>query len=94
MTDLHRALQEAALLIDEHAKHPYGPPAEGEARAEAGRACVILCRGDRDKARTFWKLLVSDLGYMPSVVALALVRASNTANIVPDIPEPDLDGPR
>jgi hypothetical protein len=94
MTDLQRALQEAALLIDEHAKHPYGPPASEDDRTAAGLACVKLCRGNQNEARTLWKLIANDLGYMPHAAAVALMYASGTDNLVPDIPEPDLDGPR
>ena len=53
-----------------------------------------LCNGDQDKGRTLWKLIVSDIGYMPHAAGVALIQASDTSNHVPDNEPPDLDGPR
>ncbi len=82
-----------ADMIERHITYPYGPPvhAAGEvSREEAANACIALCAGDRDKARTLWKLIVADCGYMPHCVAQALIHASST-NLVPDIEPPSND---
>jgi hypothetical protein len=94
MTELPEALRTAAEMLVEHAAHPHGFPVEGNTRVKAGEACVRLCRGNQDKGRTLWKRFVADWGYMPHAAAVALIYAANTDNLVPDIPEPDLDGPR
>jgi hypothetical protein len=90
MPDYHDAID----ALQRAMSHPHGAPVIGDARDEAGKACVALCHGDQDKARTLWKLVTEPLGYMPEAAAFALVRASKTDNLVPDIPAPDLDGPR
>jgi hypothetical protein len=94
ISDLTRLCKELAEAIEEAKKHPHGPPVAGDARHEAGVACVNLCGGNQDTARTLWKLIVENVGYMPEAAAYTLVRASKTGNLVPDIPEPDLDAPR
>ena len=83
-------LQEALLALQ---GRPYGPAYDPEHASAAGAACVALCEGDQDKARTLWKLIVSDLevDYMPHAAVVALLRAANTVNLTPDIEPPDLD---
>lgn len=79
-----------AQALDEARRHPHGAPCGSEARQVAGNACVKLCGGDQDQARTLWKLIVADSGgYMPAAVAASLVRASDTTNIVPDVEAPE-----
>jgi hypothetical protein len=87
LADLLRA---AADSLAEARTHPHGPPAAGEVRQSAGTACVSLCGGDQDQARTLWKLVAADLGYMPQAAAQALVRAAATTNLVPDVEPPDV----
>jgi len=84
-------LQEALQALQER---PYGPAYTPEHASAAGAACVALCEGDQDKARTLWKLIVSDLevDYMPHAAVVALLRAADTVNLVPDVPVPDLEG--
>jgi hypothetical protein len=94
MTDLHTALRDVGAILKEYETHPYGPSAAGQARIDAGGACVRLCGGDQDKGRTLWTLIRDELGYMPVAAAVALKWASRTDNLVPDIPAPDLDAPR
>lgn len=80
-----------AEVLDETRRHPNGAPCSSEARQVAGDACVKLCHGDRDQARTLWKLIVADCGnYMPLAVATSLVRASDTTNLVPDVEPPEV----
>lgn len=91
MTDLPQVLRTAADVLEDRMRHEHGIPATGETRTKAGDACVKLCNGDQDRARTLWTLIRDELGYMPLAAAVALIRASKTENLVPDIPEPDLD---
>lgn len=80
LTDTLQAAQE----------RPYGREATPEERKLIGTACVSLCRGERDKAITLYKLIVQDCGgYMPWVVGWALHRATNTTNLVPDVTAPE-----
>jgi hypothetical protein len=88
---IEKAIIAARETFDDRIKHEHGIPASGETRVTAGHACVQLCAGDADRARTLWKLIVEELGYMPLAAAVALIRASKTENLTPDIPEPDLD---
>jgi hypothetical protein len=90
MTDYHDAIYALQCAMS----HPHGAPATDADRRYAGEACVNLCGGNQDQARTLWKLIVEDLGYMPYAAARALLRAAHTGNLVPDIEPPDLDGPR
>ena len=55
-------------------KFPFGPPAaDPQLQQVAGHACVTLCNGDQDKARSLWKLVVQDCGgYLPRAAAMAL----------------------
>lgn len=66
---------------------PYRP----EVGKAAGAACVRFCGGDSQKGVALWKLIVKDIGvgYMPHCVALALIDAADTANVVPDVEAPD-----
>lgn len=88
MTKIETLLEDALANLRER---PHGDPATADVRDVAGQACVKLCRGDHDQARTLWRLITDDLGYMPVAAAVALNRAANTDNLVPDIPAPDLD---
>lgn len=95
MTNLHEVILEAADALERATKYPHGIPAAAETRLTAGQACVRLCDGDQDKARTLWKLVTQELGYMPFAAAVALIRASKTENLLPDIEAPDMvDAPR
>lgn len=67
---------------------PYGPAYDSTTKQVAADACLKLCAGDSDKARTLWKLIVKDLGYMPQAACQALIRAANTENLVPDVEAP------
>lgn len=91
MSDLPQVLRDAAAVLEDRIKHEHGVPASGETRSLAGQACITLCDGDQDKARTLWKLIAGELGYMPHGAAVSLIRASSTKNLVPDIEAPDLD---
>jgi hypothetical protein len=77
-----------ADALQDRVEHPYGIPAAPEMQKLAGEALVKFCGGDHDQARSLWKLIVADLGYMPHAVAFALTRASQTANLVPDVEAP------
>lgn len=80
---------QAIQIIEEATRHPYGAPATPDTRQVAGQAMVQLCEGNADKARTLWKLIAADChGYMPEIVAVAVVRCSNTTNLVPDVEAP------
>jgi hypothetical protein len=94
ISDLTRLCKELADAVEEAKKHPHGAAATDDDRRSAGEACVKLCGNNQDQARTLWKLIVEDLGYMPRAAARALLRAAHTENLLPDIPPPDLDGPR
>jgi hypothetical protein len=83
-------LQTAVQALTDTLERPYGPPAAGETRQVAGNAMVTLCDGDQDRARTLWKLIQEDLGYMPHAVCVALIRASSTENLVPDVTAPEV----
>lgn len=91
MTDLPQVLRTAADVLEDRIQHEHGIPASGETRVTAGQACVKLCGGDQDRARTLWKWITQELGYMPLAAAVALIRASTTENLVPDIEPPNLD---
>lgn len=90
MAELLQTLQGLTEIVERSVREPFGPPANPELRGLAGQACLKLCDGDADKARALWKLVVHDLGgsYMPSAAASALLRASDTENLVPDVVEP------
>lgn len=87
--DLVELLSTAVDALSDARAHPHGPPAAGDIRQAAGDACVRLCDGDQDQARTLWKLVAADLGYMPQAAAQALVRAAATTNLVPDVEPPE-----
>lgn len=91
MTDTaEQFFTEVAAVLKQQRTLPHGDAATPEDGQVAGKACVALCNGDADKARTLWKLIVSDLGagYMPHACTVALVRAANTVNLVPDVEAP------
>lgn len=72
--------------------HPYGPSYDAKIGKDAGAACVRLAGGEPQKGVALWKLIVGELGgYMPQAAAVALIRAANPDNIVPDVeaPEPE-----
>lgn len=81
---------EVVAVLKRQRTLPYGDAAILEDGQVAGEACIKLCDGDADKARTLWKLIVSDLGagYMPHACCIALVHAANTVNLVPDVEAP------
>lgn len=84
-----QAFQHVAQTLQWVKNHPHGPEASPEDRKVAGDACVLLCEGDHDRARTLWKLVVQDCGgYMPRSAACALIRASATLNLVPQVEAP------
>jgi hypothetical protein len=82
----------AEALREAHTR-PYGPEPTPEDIKAAGAACVALCHGDVDQARTLWRLIVNDLGagYMPKAATIALVRAANTTNLIADVTAPEYD---
>lgn len=85
------AFQHVATTLQWVKDHPHGPEASPEDRQVAGQACVQLCDGDQDRARTLWKLIAEDCGgYMPRSAALTLIRAARTGNLVPDVEPPEL----
>lgn len=88
MSDALTILQEAATTLQQAQQFPYGQAATSQERKFAGDACVQFCDGDNDRARTLWKLIESQLGYMPQCVAFALIRASRAENLIPDIEAP------
>lgn len=79
---------EVAEVLKERRTLPHGPAASPEDAKVAGFALVKLIGGDRDKARTIWKMITERLGYMPKSVCIALVHASSD-NVVPDVTAPD-----
>jgi hypothetical protein len=88
---LAHAFSVTAEALSEAHKHPHGPVYKPEDQKAAGEACVKLCGGNHDQARTLWKLIVEDLGgYMPAAAVTALIRAANTTNLVPDIEAPEV----
>lgn len=80
--------RQVADSLQSLSEHEHGPPVTPQAAKLAGQACVTFCDGNQDLARTLWKLIVQDLGYMPECVATALIRAANTDNLVPDVTAP------
>lgn len=89
MSDLETIFRGALEAIEAQRTHPHGAPATGDDAKVAGNALIALCGGDRDKARTLWKVIASDLGYMPHAACVALVRAANTDNLVADVQAPE-----
>ena len=84
---LFRAAVHALEQID---RLPHGIPVTGDTRKIAGEACVQLCGGNQDQARSLWKLVANDCGgYMPHAAAAALIRATATSNLVPDVEAPE-----
>ena len=82
-------LREIADALDTLQDRPHGPPVTGGLRDRAGEACVTLCDGDPDRGRTLWKLIAQDCGgYLPVAAARALIWASKTTNLVPDVEAP------
>jgi hypothetical protein len=80
-------LEDLKVILKDVAEHPHGPAVMGPERVEAGKNLVSIT-GDHDTARTAWKLIVKDLGYMPHSVAVALAYAASD-NLVPDVEAPD-----
>lgn len=88
-TETLQTLQGLTEIVEKSLREPFGPPANPELRSLAGQACVRLCDGDPDRARALWRLIAADLGgYMPSAAASALLRASDTSNLVADVEAP------
>lgn len=86
--ELGAVFAEAAYALGEYREHPYGPEVTPEMHQAAGEAFVRIRGGNPDEARTAWKLIVDDLGYMPRAVVLASLRLAST-NLVPDIEAPE-----
>lgn len=88
---LEDLFQEAAQSLREARTRPHGPNPGATMAKEAGKACVSLCDGDTNRARTLWKQIVKELGadYMPKAAAVALIWAANTTNLVPDVEAPE-----
>ena len=82
-------LHELLTTVQEHRLHPYGPVPSPTDEKVAGAALVRLCGGDKDKARTLWKLIASDFGYMPRAACVAVIRAADPSNLVPDVTPPE-----
>jgi hypothetical protein len=69
---------------------PYGPAYEATVHKATGQACVKLAGGEPAKGITLFKVIAREAGgYMPHIVALALIHAADTTNLVPDITAPD-----
>lgn len=85
--ELAEMLGDLMLVVRQSVDQPHGRPPDPETRKLAGDACVALCDGDKDKARTLWKLIADRLGYMPEAAAVALIYATKT-NLVPDVEGP------
>ena len=87
---MNEALAEITRIVQESESFRFGPPIQSEHKEAAGAACVQLCGGDQDRGRTLWKLIVESCGgYMPQAAVTALIRASDTSNIVPDVTPPE-----
>lgn len=82
--------RQVANTLERHDNEPHGPAVVGDERQIAGDACKQLCGGDADKARSLWKLIAEDLGYMPRAAAVALIRASTAESLIPDVEAPAL----
>lgn len=93
MTNENELFQAMTAMLDawnERRQFPFGPAIKPEHMDVAGQACVRLCEGDADKGRTLWKLVADQCGgYMPAAAAIALIRASATLNLVPDVTAPE-----
>lgn len=88
--DVAQGIRQLLGAWDAQEKFPHGRVADDTTIKYAGEACVELCGGNQDTARTLWKIVVSDNGgYMPRSAALALYRAAHTGNLVPDVEAPD-----
>lgn len=88
--ELTKLFSDAAETLREARTRPHGTTPGAVMTQEAGKACVALCDGDQDKARTLWKLVVQDCGgYMPQSAAIALIHAAKTVNLVPDAEAPE-----
>lgn len=84
-----KALEDVLVALRESRERPHGPEATPNDRMVAGHACVKFA-GDPDTARTLWKLIAQDCGgYFPRAAVWALVRASETTNLIPDVQAPD-----
>lgn len=83
--------QHVTDVLQNAQERPHGPATSGDEKKIAGNACLDLCGGDADKARTMWKLIAKDLGgYLPHAAAVALIRASSPTNLVPDVEAPEV----
>jgi glutamate synthase domain-containing protein 2 len=80
-------IEDLTVILKDVAEHPHGPAVMGVERTKAGEDLVTIA-GSHDKARTAWKLIVQDLGYMPQCVAVALSHAASD-QLVPDVEAPD-----
>jgi len=89
MTDVLAACRELTRILENHEKYPHGPPVTPDTANVAGHACVKLCDGDRDRGRTLWRIVAEKYGYMPDAAAFALIKASDTTNVIPDVTAPD-----
>lgn len=89
MSSLPEWFRSVADALEEAEKRPYGPVATAQDISVAGGACIVLCGGDKDKARSLWKQIVADAGgYMPHIAAITLIRATRTENLAPDVEAP------
>ena len=81
---------QVAYGLERLEKRPHGPEPDPDTKRVAGEACIQFCGGDHDRARSLWKLIQDDLGYMPRAACVALIRASSAENLVPDVEAPPL----
>lgn len=79
------AVRTVADRLEAAERWPHGPQAVGTTWRAATSACTVLCRGNADKGRSLWLTIVDDLGYMPHSAAVALIRASNAPQLLPDV---------
>lgn len=78
-------LRHLADSLEESAHFPYGPEVAYDQRAQVDDSLRRLCGGDEAAGKALGKLIRAEFGYMPHAAAIALVRASRTENIVPDV---------
>lgn len=57
---------------------PYGPAVDKTKTGVASKALTHICAGDTDAAEACWNAIKTQAGYMPAVVAQAIVTIANT----------------
>lgn len=77
-------------LVQELKARPHGPACGSQQYKECGQAMVRLCGGNTDQARTLWKEIYNELGYMPASAHVVLKWAARADDLSPDVEAPEL----